>query len=81
MAKMKIKIKSSKDGKWKELVKICENMLGEHLAEVDPGLSNTGDLSQIVFHTALVAKLSAAPEMELIKTLCFNPANAKVQYL
>ncbi|KAL7839146.1 hypothetical protein SRHO_G00258040 [Serrasalmus rhombeus] len=73
----KMKTKSRTDGSWSELVKICENVLGDHLAEVDPGLSNTGDLSQIIFHTALVAQLSTAPEMELIKTLCFSPANAK----
>ena len=76
-----MKTKSRTDGSWSKLVKICENMLGDHLADVDPGLSNTGDLSQIVFHTALVAQLSTAPEMELIKTLCFRPANAKVHPL
>ncbi|XP_035382020.1 E3 ubiquitin-protein ligase rnf213-alpha-like isoform X2 [Electrophorus electricus] len=70
------KMKSRTDATWGELVKICEKML-DHLGKVNPILSNTDALSQIVLHTALVAQLSTASEMELLRTLCFSPGKCK----
>ncbi|XP_049326804.1 E3 ubiquitin-protein ligase rnf213-alpha-like [Astyanax mexicanus] len=69
----RMKTMSTTDCKWSELVTLCEKVLDQdQLAEVAPA-----GLSQIIFHTALIAKLSTAPEMELLKTLCFSPGNAK----
>ncbi|KAM9432008.1 E3 ubiquitin-protein ligase rnf213-alpha-like [Clarias gariepinus] len=59
----KMKVKSNTDPSWRQLVKICE--------------SDLKDCSQIVLHTALVADVSTAPEMKLLKDLCFNPKKCK----
>ncbi|XP_034155120.2 E3 ubiquitin-protein ligase rnf213-alpha isoform X2 [Pangasianodon hypophthalmus] len=61
----KMRMKSSTDTSWGQLVKICESELEDCT------------LSQIVLHTALVAQVSTAPEMKLLHCLCFSPGECK----
>ncbi|XP_053530339.1 E3 ubiquitin-protein ligase rnf213-alpha isoform X3 [Ictalurus punctatus] len=61
----KMRVKSNTDTSWGPLVKICESKLEDC------------SLSQIVFHTALVAQVSTAPVMKLLNSLCFSPGKCQ----
>ncbi|KAL2092430.1 hypothetical protein ACEWY4_012228 [Coilia grayii] len=61
--------------KWGKLVSICEKMSESALSELSPSLS------EIVLHTALVVHQSSAPEVKLLRTLCFSPGKAKDFFL
>ncbi|XP_062408415.1 E3 ubiquitin-protein ligase rnf213-alpha-like isoform X2 [Sardina pilchardus] len=71
----KMKVEPDTDVRWGRLVRICERVTEGALAELSPGLS------QIVLHTAVVVHQSQAPEIALLRTLCFRPKNAKDFYL
>ncbi|KAF4074776.1 hypothetical protein AMELA_G00243000 [Ameiurus melas] len=61
----RMRVKSNTDTSWGQLVKICESELEDC------------SLSQIVFHTALVAQVSTAPVMKLLNSLCFSPGKCQ----
>ncbi|KAK3539302.1 hypothetical protein QTP86_034163 [Hemibagrus guttatus] len=66
ISKMRMK---NADPSWGQLVKICESEMEDC------------SLSQIILHTALVAQVSAAPEMKLLNTLCFSPGKCKDSFI
>ncbi|XP_063061224.1 E3 ubiquitin-protein ligase rnf213-alpha-like isoform X2 [Engraulis encrasicolus] len=63
------------DAQCGNLGSICQKMTESPLAEMSPSLA------EIVFHTALVVQQSSAPEVRLLRTLCFSPGKAKDFFL
>ncbi|XP_066547032.1 E3 ubiquitin-protein ligase rnf213-alpha [Amia ocellicauda] len=53
---------------------------GLHKVSEELSLSHTSSLFEVVFHVVLVVKLASNSQMELLKSLCFNPEFLKEMF-